>query len=147
MIGCPNQQAALFFNGFPLEVNPDSNEYPFHGAASGHDYNGAPIYFILDGKFFLSQAMVRVDIQMYSDPSYSVHIRTDRAEAYSWNEWFYDTSCELIRDTSASCRPLWFAVKFAENQSGTGTGATTQFPTNDGVECTGNLANQRSGSP
>ncbi len=118
MIGCPNKDPALYFNGFPLEVDPDSNEYPFHGSSSGRDYNGLPIYFILDGRFFLEQAMVRVDIDMYSDPAYTQHIRTDRAEAYSWNEWFYDSACDLIRDTSASCRPIWFAVKFSESANG-----------------------------
>ena len=115
MMGCQDKDPALFFSGIPLEINPDSNEYPFHGSGSGTDYDGDPIYFILDGKFILSQSMVRVDIDMYSDPSYSQHIRTDRAEAYAWNEWFYDFACDLIRDTSAACRPIWFAIKFSDH--------------------------------
>lgn len=127
MIGCPDKPATLFFNGFPLEINPDSNEYPFHGASSGYDYNGAPIYFILDGRFFLVQQMVRVDIAMYSDPAYTTHIRTDRAEAYAWNEWFYDMSCDLIHDTSAGCKPIWFAIRFSESQGGTGSAFVPEF--------------------
>ncbi|MBN1355123.1 hypothetical protein JXA40_02520 [bacterium] len=115
MMGCQDKDPALFFSGIPLEINPDSNEYPFHGSGAGKDYDGDPIYFILDGKFILSQSMVRVDIEMYSDPGYTTHIRTDRAEAYSWNEWFYDFACDLIRDTTAGCRPIWFAVKFADH--------------------------------
>lgn len=141
MIGCPDKPATLFFDGFPLEVNPDSNEYPFHGVSAGNDYNGAPIYFILDGRFFLAQSMVRVDIAMYSDPSYSTHIRTDRAEAYAWNEWFYDMSCDLIRDTSAGCKPLWFAVRFSESQGGTGSAFVPEFDLSvDSADCPGTLA-------
>lgn len=120
MMGCPDKPATLFFSGFPLEINPDSNEYPFYGRAAGNDYNGSPIYFILDGRFFLSQSMVRVDIHMYSDPYYSTHIRSDRAEAYAWNEWFYDLDCTLTKDTTAGCRPIWFAVKFSDKQGGAG---------------------------
>ncbi|MBN1550447.1 hypothetical protein JW979_03210 [bacterium] len=118
MMGCPNKEAALFFNGFPLEIDPSTNTYPFHGSSAGHDYDGDPIYFILDGWFNLATATVIVDIDMYADPGYTTHIRTDHAEATAWENWFYDSACDLTRDTSAGCRPIWFAVNFSESASG-----------------------------
>ncbi len=117
MMGCPNKSAALFFNGFPLEVDVSSSRYPFHGSAAGTDYDGDSIYFRLNGEFFLEQSKVVVDIEMYQDPGYSVHIRTDHAEAYAWNEYFYDLECDLTRDTSAGCVPIWFAVRFTADKN------------------------------
>jgi len=142
MIGCPGKPAALFFSGFPLEVDPFSTTFPFHGAASGFDYDNDPIYFILDGEFILEQSMVRVNMAMYSDPGYTTHIRTDRAEAVAWNDWFYDTECDLIEDTTADCRPLWFCIKFTgDDDAGSGSMFEGMGPVNEPIHCEyGNLS-------
>ena len=120
MIGCQNMDPALFFNGINLHM-VSNEDFIFTGSGQGTDYDGDSIYFLLDGKFFVSQSMVRVTIGMYSDPEYEYHIRTDRADAYPYQGWFYDDACELIEDTSADCRPIWFGIKFTATQQSPNT--------------------------
>lgn len=113
MIGCEGREAALFFSGVPLVLSTQNN-YSFTGYGAGTDYNGTPIYFIITGNFYLSPLSATVDVAMYGDPGYATHIRTDRANAYPvYEDWFYDSACTLIADTSAGCVPIWLGIRFA----------------------------------
>ncbi|HPQ41105.1 MAG TPA: IPT/TIG domain-containing protein [bacterium] len=111
MMGCEGREAALFFNNIPLTLN--AGNYSFTGYGAGNDYDGDPIYFIVSGNFFLNPLYARVDVAMYNDFNFSSHIRTDRAEAYPvYQDWFYDSACTLIENTSAGCVPIWLGIRF-----------------------------------
>lgn len=118
-IGCQDRPAALFINELTLKQGD------FSGNANGNDYNGSPIYFIVNGN--LTDASLNIDIDMYSDASYATHIRTDHC-AGSWDgNSFYDASCELTRDTTAGCVPVWLQL----TKSGDATTASSITPRQD----------------
>lgn len=111
MMGCEGREAALFFNNIPLALN--AGNYSFTGYGAGNDYDGDDIYFIVTGNFYLNPLYARVDVAMYNDFNFTSHIRTDRAEAYPvYQDWFYDSACSLIANTSAGCVPIWLGIRF-----------------------------------
>ncbi len=105
-LGCEGLDAALFFDD--LRVGLDGTG--FMGSSSGYDYNGTPIYFSITGTYDPGPNWMTVYVDMYYDPAYSSHIRTDLAEG-PWSEYyFYDASCELVINTDAGCDPIWFLM-------------------------------------
>lgn len=119
MLGCEGKDAALFFSGIELILS--GSDYYFIGSGAGTDYDGDALYFIVDGRFSTNPLKATVDIAIYSDPSFTTHSRTDRAEAYPvYQDWFYDSACTLIDDTTAGCVPIWLGIRFKATRNGAG---------------------------
>jgi len=133
-IGCEGKEAALYFSGIPLELSTN-NDYIFYGNGAGFDYNGEPIFFAVLGNFYLTPLHAVVDIAMFNDQAYTSHIRTDRADAYPvYQDWFYDSACTIIENTSAGCIPIWLGIRFASAKSASKDGDLLYFKLNPGFE-------------